>query len=594
LRAKFKKGIIRREKISLIKTRSMKKLIFSALIFSLAAAIFPASSARAAGASLFLSPGNSTQVIGAKFSVTLKMNTGGQSVNAGQGTINFDKNLLKVLSVSKSGSIFTLWTEEPAFSNSAGTISFGGGIPRPGYTGAAGTICLISFQALKAGTANVSFSSGSLLANDGKGTNILSGLGSASYVITPPVTAPEGEKKPPEQKPEEPKEQTTFLKPEISSETHPDQSKWYKDRYAKLSWKLPEGVNGVSVILDHNTSGQPGDVSDGVFDAKEYNLESDGVWYFRAKLKDSRGWGTVGTYKIMVDTAAPAAFTIKVEQADADNWPIIYFKTEDALSGLAGYEIFVDNFQSAPISAGADKESLELSDLAGGKHSVMVKAKDLAGNETVSSVDFEMKSSLEPKVEDYSKELSSENRFFASGTAAPGSTVILYIKKEGEDKTISYSAVVDASGNWSVVAKDKLDNGNYVFWAEGVNSKGIKSQPTPRLNFLVTPPIFARIGSYVVNYFTVFASLLFLIVLIILLFVLLFGFLRRKLKKETVEIEEVLGKHMSILKKSVGEEIANLKGADGKREMKKHLEDEIDETNRRILKEIRDVEKILK
>ncbi|GAI35186.1 unnamed protein product, partial [marine sediment metagenome] len=40
---------------------------------------------------------------------------------------------LEVLNISKENSIFTLWPEEPIFSNSAGEISFSGGTPHPGF-----------------------------------------------------------------------------------------------------------------------------------------------------------------------------------------------------------------------------------------------------------------------------------------------------------------------------------------------------------------------------------------------------------------------------------------------------------------------------
>ena len=88
---------------------------------------------------------------------------------------------LSVVSVSK-GSIFNLWTSEPSFSNSAGTVSFGGGSPA-GYTGSAGTVMTIRFKALSAGKTNVRFKSGSVLAADGLGTNVLSSMGSAAFTI---------------------------------------------------------------------------------------------------------------------------------------------------------------------------------------------------------------------------------------------------------------------------------------------------------------------------------------------------------------------------------------------------------------------------
>ena len=97
----------------------------------------------------------------------------------------FNPDKLEVKSISKTDSIFTLWVQEPAFSNSLGTITFAGGKPSPGYTGAAGTINTITFKAKTAtfATADLTFAVGSVLADDGKGTNILTNMGSGVYTI---------------------------------------------------------------------------------------------------------------------------------------------------------------------------------------------------------------------------------------------------------------------------------------------------------------------------------------------------------------------------------------------------------------------------
>jgi len=64
-----------------------------------------------------------------EFSVKITVDPGTDKVNAADGTITFDKNLLQVTGLSKDGSAFSLWTAEPAFSNSAGTVTFSGGTP---------------------------------------------------------------------------------------------------------------------------------------------------------------------------------------------------------------------------------------------------------------------------------------------------------------------------------------------------------------------------------------------------------------------------------------------------------------------------------
>ena len=143
-------------------------LNLSKIIFTAALCLF-ASSAWAA--SLSLSPATGVYTTGQTFTTRVIVNTNNASVNAADGTIKFSPNELSVVSVSK-GSVFNLWTAEPSFSNSAGTISFSGGTPS-GYKGGAGTVLNVTFRTKGAGTSKVNFTNGSVLAADGLGTNVL-------------------------------------------------------------------------------------------------------------------------------------------------------------------------------------------------------------------------------------------------------------------------------------------------------------------------------------------------------------------------------------------------------------------------------------
>jgi len=153
-------------------------------------------------------------------------------VNAAEGVIAFSPEKLEVRSISKAPSVFNLWAQEPSFSNTQGRVSFEGVVLNPGFVGE-GTILTITFRAKTPGTAQWSFSSGSILANDGSGTNVLTSLGTAQFTFVgapPPTTQSEEEKsKPyvPEDVPEEIVEEpqplsrtpVAIIEPSISLET---------------------------------------------------------------------------------------------------------------------------------------------------------------------------------------------------------------------------------------------------------------------------------------------------------------------------------------------------------------------------------------
>lgn len=155
--------------------------IYFTFLFNISFVLLPLIAS--AQASLFVSPREGTYEVGDLFSVLVKMNTGGSDINAAVAQLNFDNAKLEVESMGYARSIFTLWTEEPRFSNEGGTIRFSGGIPNPGYNGASGSIVRITFRPKAVGGAPVVFLSGNVLANDGKGTNILDGMQGGVYTI---------------------------------------------------------------------------------------------------------------------------------------------------------------------------------------------------------------------------------------------------------------------------------------------------------------------------------------------------------------------------------------------------------------------------
>src|SRR3989338_6999228 len=99
---------------------------FVVFYFILAAVLFIQASfavpAEAAAASLSFSSTKRTLAMGGAFTASVVLNTGGVSINAASATVSFDPAKLAVTSVSRGGSIFTLWAEEPSYSNTKGFI----------------------------------------------------------------------------------------------------------------------------------------------------------------------------------------------------------------------------------------------------------------------------------------------------------------------------------------------------------------------------------------------------------------------------------------------------------------------------------------
>ena len=172
-----------------------KPIVISGLIFLLFGAALGLStlnenrlesSAEKWKATLFILPKEGTFALDEDFQATVNVDTN-MEINAASGEIYFPVDELEVIDLSKEESIFSLWVIEPSYSNIDGTIQFVGVLPTPGFKGKEGKILTITFKAKKEGKAEIKFEEGLVLANDGRGTDILKERKGASYELISPI-----------------------------------------------------------------------------------------------------------------------------------------------------------------------------------------------------------------------------------------------------------------------------------------------------------------------------------------------------------------------------------------------------------------------
>lgn len=186
----------------MVRHRETKKIVkrISGYGIVMLAAVFFSLPHGVHAASLYLSPSSENVTVGQTLVVTVGVSSPNQAMNAVSGDVSFPTGQLQVSSISETPSIISLWVRNPSFTNSAGAgdVHFEGIVLNPGFTGSAGVIIRIVFQVVDVGNAPVSFSDGSILANDGSGTNILSSLGAADFSVTPGTSVSNTDLTPPE------------------------------------------------------------------------------------------------------------------------------------------------------------------------------------------------------------------------------------------------------------------------------------------------------------------------------------------------------------------------------------------------------------
>lgn len=343
-------------------------------------------------ADVVLSPSTGSYTTGQTFTVTIQANPNGDSVNAVESTLSYDPSLLSVVSVSKTGSVFSLWTTEPTFSNSAGTIEFGGGSPSP-FT-ASSPLVVVTFRAVAPGTATVSFDSASALAADGLGTDVLESSPSGTYTIAEATTPVVEETPTPQPEPEEEESNAAIAfgdpprAPEVGSQAFLDPELWYRETDGLFTWEIPFDVTAVAAELATSSKHVPKEIFDPPIEEFVVSGENliEGIQYLSVQFENQVGWGAVTNRVIKIDTKPPEPFKIEVQTANSKTgFPLLVFEAEDKTSGIERYVMIVADREPVEITPDEAKLGYLLKDLEDGTYTVKVTAYDMAGNETVST-----------------------------------------------------------------------------------------------------------------------------------------------------------------------------------------------------------------
>ncbi|MFA6587951.1 MAG: cohesin domain-containing protein [Patescibacteria group bacterium] len=348
------------------------------------------------GASLLFSPGNANFTVGSTFNISVVVNTGKKAINAVKADIKFPPTKLQVVNPSTGTSFISIWVDQPAYSNTAGTVSFQGGLPNPGIVTDAGVVSTITFRATSPGTAKITFADTSkVLANDGQGTNLLTSRGDANLTLN--LAAPEG--------------------PIISSPSHPDQNAWYQNRTVNFEWEEIPNAVGYSYVFDQNSKTTPPEKQDATSQrTTTVTTDKDGRWYFHVRAK-VESWGGTSHYAVLIDATPPASFTPTLDPPNPQPGQRgeLKFFTTDAMSGIEHYEmqiLHLDNPDQGTPFFTEQSSPVRLPDLPLGKYEVAVRAFDQAGNSIDGKLNFSVSTpDTGPKI---GKKPLLQNTFFTN------------------------------------------------------------------------------------------------------------------------------------------------------------------------------------
>ncbi|HEU0050707.1 MAG TPA: hypothetical protein VFQ60_01470, partial [Patescibacteria group bacterium] len=166
-------------------------------------------------------------------------------------------------------------------------------------------------------------------------------------------------------------------------------------RTLTATWVLPAGITQVNASVDNNPASIPANSLDHDHSMTVTDLE-DGVWYVHVRLHNVNGWSQTAHFRVQVDATAPTGLQVKEVSSDGlDAKARFFIQAADQTSGIDHFEIVIDN--GAPISwKDGDAHIFSTPNISSGKHTILVKAIDRAGNFASQSQEFETTAAAVP------------------------------------------------------------------------------------------------------------------------------------------------------------------------------------------------------
>lgn len=524
----------------------------------------------AEAATLYLSPSSSSSSVGNIVTVKVLVDTQGRAINNSDGIIQFPADSLEVLSISKNQSIFSIWVEEPKFSNNEGTISYNGGIPNPGYTGANGEILTATFKVKKTGPASIVFSDSTVRENDGRGTDILSSKLPATIQNGPAVV----------DTPVVPVVSSLPPKPIVKSLTHPEQDGWYSETTGTFSWTVPAGVTSLQTILSKNPAAVPSITYDRSVSQRTVNNLSDGILYFHVRYLNNVGWGPTAHYKIQIDTTPPELSSLRVENVDGRD--VVTFASKDSLSGIERYELSIDDQASIELKTSEGNPQYVLPVQNPSTHRLTVVAFDKAGNKSEITTSFDSSPIKEPTIHVAEKEISNGKTVTITGqTDYPNSGVEILLQI-GEKQLGLLQNVTAEDGTFTVVSDEIKESGTVKVTAQLVFSESVRSP--------YSQPVFVQVNDFYVIKVSkeVIRALTYIIPAVLMLFALLvlvylgwhkFFNLKKRLRKDLEETAAGVHKAVALYKSELARQLEKLERA--------RVDEGLNKEEERVFKELK-------
>jgi len=256
--------------------------------------------------------------------ITIKLISGGETINVAQANIEYDPLQIKVLDIITIKSFCDPnFFIEKNIDNENGLVTIICGRPS-GFTDDIGILAELLVQPLQSGEFSLHFGPETkVLAHDGLGTNVLRQATNASFNVLQQFSSV-----------------STSL-PSIStvlfSYSHPNNERWYKTRNVIVSWPRISDRAQYLYAIDQSADTSLHDGQSTTDNILNIQTPGDGIYYMHVAAVDTKGnIGSTAHIKIKVDSTPPATPSIKASDYNPSIGEVVRIEinSNDEMSGL--------------------------------------------------------------------------------------------------------------------------------------------------------------------------------------------------------------------------------------------------------------------
>ena len=443
---------------------------------------------------LFISPITATYTTGETATLSVVVTSGGESINAVEGKLEYDPKEISVLSINSSSSTLASWTVFPTFDNDIGELNFAGWLSTSTIL-ERGQIFKFSIKTLRSGEIHIRIGRGAAVhAADGTGGNILTSLHEGVYNVVPGESNANSISISEYHPPLVNASTSATSGGEVlgaatgtpfTSVTFPDQDVWYSTTTGVFTWTSPSGVLKVLFALNKKPTGDGAIAYDPTSREKTIKNIDQGISYVHFTEMYADGSKKTTNYRVKIDTAPPSAVSIseKPRSDSADPNIVVLVSATDTLSGIYHYEFAIDGKNSLTWNDdGSHEAHLPLQGV--GTHELVMTVFDLARNSISARLQFTVGYLPPPTATLLTKKYSEEDKLSLSVSAIPSSRLSVSIARGDESASVE-EFVVDATGSGQFRSAILLQPGVYHAWVVSRDSRGAISKESDHLEVMV-------------------------------------------------------------------------------------------------------------